>query len=177
MLKCFSGKRDIGMGGPQGATGRRAAPTLVPGRGWLPCSRSSSACPTAGDAGAEQGPLHGGKGCKGSLCTCISGAFTGSPLNRDCLFLLGLLAASQALLTIRRLRVHQDDRQLDSNVAGRKTTSFNKPAQHRTGWALGTMLHWVLQAAPPLPGSEIPQDAAAVGEKGQKSASAEEGRC
>lgn len=169
MLKCFSGKRDIGMGGPQGATGRRAAPTLVPERGWLPCSRSSSARPTARDAGAEQGSLHGGG--------CISGAFRGSPLNRDCLFLPRLLAASHTLLTVRRLRVHQDDRQLDSNIAGRKPTSFNKPAQRRTGWALGTMLHWVLQAAPPLPGSEIPQDAAAVGEKGQKSANAEEGRC
>lgn len=79
------------------------------------------------------------------------------------------LAASQALLTIRRLRVHQDDRHLNPNVAGRKRTSLNKPAQHHTVPSPA--------GSSPLPGSEIPQDAAAVREKEQKSAEAEERRC
>lgn len=39
------------------------------------------------------------------------------------------VSSIQALLTIRRLWVHQDDRQLDTNIAGRENTCFNKPAQ------------------------------------------------
>lgn len=59
-----------------------------------------------------------------------------SPLNRIYLFFPGVSAACRVLLTIRRLRVHQDDGQLNTNITGRRSNSFSEPTQCCTMLAL-----------------------------------------